>query len=483
MDSVATIAEALRTARAAREGWAASPARHRAEVAARWAALLLRHRERLMDQLQADTGKSRVDAFEEVAAAVLTAQYYARTAPRLLRTRRHLGLLPGLITVAVRPEPLGVAGVILPSNHPLTLLAGDCLPALVAGNAVLLNPAPQTRPISRLAAELAVEAGLPPGLWQVLAGDVELGRRLCTETDVVAFTGSAAVGAEVAAAAGAALVPCHLELGGKNAMLVLADAPVRRAARNAAQAAFAAAGQVCVGIELVYVEQAVAERFTAALVAEVQALRLGNDAGYRGRIGPLLSPGGLARTRAQVEQAVELGATVLTGGRPRPDLGPLFHEPTVLSGTRPGMAVRDQETFGPVLCLQVVPDAEEALPELAGGRLNASVWTADRRRGSALAQRIRAGSVNVNEGYAASYSSIAAPMGGFGRSGTGRRNGAEGLLRFTAPQAVATARGVLLHSLPGVGPRRWATVFTWLLKVRQLALERFILGRGRSGPA
>jgi succinate-semialdehyde dehydrogenase/glutarate-semialdehyde dehydrogenase len=166
-------------------------------------------------------------------------------------------------------------------------------------------------------------------------------------------------------------------------------------------------------------------------------------------VGPLLDERGLARTRRQIEAALATGATVLTGGRARPDLGPLFHEPTVLTGTRPGMAVRDCETFGPVLCLQVVDDVEEALAELAGGRLNASVWTADLARGTALAHRIRAGSVNLNEGYAATYGSLAAPMGGFGVAGSGRRNGPEGLLRFTAPQAVATTRGVLLHSCSG----------------------------------
>jgi acyl-CoA reductase-like NAD-dependent aldehyde dehydrogenase len=258
----------------------------------------------------------------------------------------------------------------------------------------------------------------------------------------LAFTGSTATGRRLAAAAGERLVSTSLELGGKNPMIVRADADLGAAVTGAVQACFASAGQMCIGIERIYVHAAVHDEFCRRLADAVGRLSVGASYDLGCEIGSLTSAEQLAATRRHVEDAVAKGARVLAGGRARPDLGPFFHEPTVLTGVTPEMAVHAEETFGPVVSVHPVADDEEAVLRANDSEygLSASIWSRDLDTARALAERLQAGAVNVNDGYLSAISSLAAPMGGIKASGVGRRHGAEGILRYTEAQTTTTQR-------------------------------------------
>jgi succinate-semialdehyde dehydrogenase/glutarate-semialdehyde dehydrogenase len=456
--SESDVCEAVADAREAQASWAERPLAERAAVLERFSDLALDARVTLTDLVQRETGKSRRDAVEEVFDVAATADYYADTAGSVLATERRQGVVPGVVRTRVHHDPVGVVGVIAPWNYPLSLAISDALPALVAGNAVVCKPAEETTHVALYARELLVEAGLPPELFGIVPGrGPEVGPPLVESVDYVAFTGSGGAGREVAALAGRNLTDVSLELGGKNPLLVLDDADPERAARGAVRSCFANAGQLCLTTERLYVHESVYERFREAFVGAVEELTLGFDYDWRADVGPLLSADQFEKTRDHVEDAVENGATVLTGGDARPDLGPYFHEPTVLADVPPEATAHDAETFGPVVALYPVADTDEAV-ERANDTdygLHASVWTGDAARGERVARRLDCGTVSVNEGYAAVWASLDAPMGGRNDSGVGRRHGREGLLRYTESQTVATQRALSLD--PGPLPERlWA---------------------------
>ncbi|HSI93177.1 MAG TPA: aldehyde dehydrogenase family protein, partial [Jiangellaceae bacterium] len=242
-----------------------------------------------------------------------------------------------------------------------------------------------------------------------------------------------------------------LELGGKNPMIVLADANLDRAAECAVGACFNNTGQLCFAIERLYVAEPVRQAFLDRFLERTGRLRIGAAFDYSAEIGSLSSRAHFDKVSSHVGDAVTKGATVLAGGKPRPDLGPWFYEPTVLAGVRAGMLVADEETFGPVVSVYPFETDDEAV-QLANDTafgLNASVFTGDLRRGVALARRIRTGSVNVNEAYHAVWGSLDLPLGGMGASGVGRRQGREGILRFTETQGIAVQRLHGIKPLPG----------------------------------
>lgn len=465
--STGDVAAAYAAARAAQPAWAATPARERAAVLVRLHDLVLSRQDEALDILQWETGKARAHAFEEVLETAVCALYFGRHAPRLLAPKRRTGAFPVLTRAVEARRPKGVVCVITPWNYPLAL-SDDVLPALVAGNAVVQKPDTQTALSALWLRSLAIEAGLPPAVWQIVVGGRDVvGDPLIDGADFIAFTGSTAAGRAIAARAGARLVGCSLELGGKNPMIVLADADVAKAAKGAIRACFSNAGQLCISIERIYVDRSVRDAFVAAFVAEIEALRLGAALDYTADVGSLTYQRQLDAVRAHLDDAVSKGATVLVGGNARPDLGPLFHEPTVVTDVSPGMALHLDETFGPVVAIYPV-DGDEAAIAAANDTeygLNASVWSRDLGHARAVAARIEAGTVNINEGYAATYGSQGAPMGGMKSSGLGRRHGAEGLLKLTEPQTVASQRLLGFDPPDFLGQERYATVLTHTLGV------------------
>ncbi|PHQ48795.1 succinic semialdehyde dehydrogenase [Streptomyces cinnamoneus] len=457
------VAGAFARARQAQRAWAATPVRRRAAVLLRFHDLVLARQSEVLDLIQLETGKARLHAHEEVQAVAVAARHYGHAAPALLRPKGHTGVLPLLTKATELRRPRGVVGQIAPWNYPFELSVGDALPAFAAGNAVVMKPDTQTALTALWARRLLVEAGLPEGVWQVVLGDGPVvGPAVVAHADYVSFTGSTRTGREVARGAAARLVGCSLELGGKNAMLVLRDADVEKAAAGAVRACFSSAGQLCVSIERLYVHSSLADDFLRRFTARTKAMRLGTALAYGADMGSLISARQLETVTRHVEEAVAKGATVLAGGRPRPDVGPFFHEPTILDGVEPPMAVCAEETFGPVVSVYRFDDEDEAVRRANATPygLNASVWTTDGRRGRALAARLDAGTVNVNEGYAAAYGSARAPMGGMGDSGLGRRHGSEGLLKYTEAQTVAHQRIMPLAPAFGLDDEQYARVMT-----------------------
>ena len=466
------VARAAIRARAAQRLWALTPVRERAAVLLRLHDLVLAHQSDVLDLIQLESGKARAAAFEEVADIALVARHYGRRAAHYLAERRVPGLVPVLTGVTVLRHPVGVVGVISPWNYPLALSLGDVLPALVAGNAVVLKPDTQTVLTSLWGVEQLEAAGLPAGLLQVVVGHgPSIGSAVVDAVDHVVFTGSTATGRSVAARAGGRLIGVSLELGGKNAMYVAEDVDVEVAAEGAVRACFSGAGQLCISVERLYVHEDVADEFLAAFVRRVRHLTLGSDLAYTADVGSLTTPAQLARVSAHVDDALARGARLLAGGVRRVDLGPLFYAPTVLEGVPTDAAVYREETFGPVVCVYRVASDDEAVAAMNDSDygLNASVWTRSGARGRAIAARVVAGTVNVNEGYAAAWGSVAAPQGGRKASGMGARHGAAGIEQVTDVQTIAVQRGahgarIGLGRLYGLPAERWTSLFTQALR-------------------
>ena len=450
--SAEDVATAVATARHAQPAWAATDLSERIRIVRAFAALVLAERDTILDVIQAETGKARWDAFNEALEPVLTANYYLRKSGALLGPHRREGMLPLLVRTEELRRPKGVVGIISPWNYPFALSLSDAIPALLAGNAVVVKPDSQTSLSPLLGAELLERAGLPSGVFQIVVGDgPTTGAALVDHADYIGFTGSTASGRVVAQRAAARLIGCSLELGGKNPMLVLDDADIDKAVAVAVPACFTNAGQVCMAIERLYVHRDLHDEFLARFVAATRALRLGHGYDFEYDVGALSSPRQLQAVEAYVDDAVSRGARVETGGRARPDIGPTFFEPTILTGLTSSMSGFSAEIFGPVVAVTPFDDDEHALLLANDSRygLNASVFSRDTARARRLGARLNVGTVNINDGFIAAYGSMDAPMGGMGISGLGRRHGAEGLLKYTEAQTVAIQRASLLQ------PPRW----------------------------
>ncbi|TDW16982.1 succinic semialdehyde dehydrogenase [Kribbella kalugense] len=462
------VIRAVRVARKTQQTWRRVPLAERAAILLRYHDLVLDHRHELVDLIIRESGKARKQAFEELAHVALTARYYGRKAQELLEPQRKLGIFPVLTRAEERFVPKGVVGIISPWNYPLTMAISDGLPAILAGNTVVHKPDSQTPLTALRAIELLYEAGLPRDAWLAVNGDgPTVGGALIQNADYICFTGSTRTGRLVAKQCGERLIGCSLELGGKNPMLVLRDADINRAAEGAIRACFANAGQLCVSMERLYVADQVYDAFVTAFVDRVKKIRLSAGTGWDVDMGSLISKAQLETVTRHVEDARSQGATVLAGGKPRPDIGPLFYEPTVLSGVTPAMECFDNETFGPVVSIYRFSDESEAIQRANEGEygLNASVWSRDGRRGRAVAAQLMAGTVNVNEGYGATFGSIDTPMGGMRSSGLGRRQGVEGIRRYVEPQAIATQRLIPIAASHGLSDEKFAELMTGALRV------------------
>jgi succinate-semialdehyde dehydrogenase / glutarate-semialdehyde dehydrogenase len=468
LSQASDVDEAFARARAAQEAWARTSVAERSAALHRLHDLILDRQDEIIDLIVWESGKARKDAFDEPLHVALTARYYSRRLAGLVAPRRAAGAIPALTRVDLTRVPKGVVGIISPWNYPFTMALSDGIAALAAGNAVVAKPDGQTMLTALYGARLLEEAGFPADLWQVVHGPgSEIGPAVIDRADYVCFTGSTATGRDVARRCADRLIGCSLELGGKNPLLVLRDADLERAAEGAVRASFSNAGQLCVSMERMYVADQVYDRFVERFVARTQALTVGASLDWGNDMGSLISAAQLETVVRHVDDAVAKGARVLTGGRARPDLGPYVYEPTILEGVTPDMTCFADETFGPVIALYRFSDEADAVARANAGDygLNASIYSRDVKRARALAAQVRCGTVNVNEAFAATFASIDAPMGGMRSSGLGRRQGAEGLHRFTETQSVATQRLLRFGPSYGMSDRAYARMMTASLRV------------------
>src|SRR5712664_3338912 len=431
--SPTALPQIVARAQAAQAAWGRVPIGERCARLRDLRDRIMAQRDALADAVVAESGKPRVEAlFADIFVAVDTAAYFAKNAEHLLSPEhvRHHSLAVKAKSGKLTYEPAGVIGIISSWNYPLAIPLSQIIPAVAAGNAVICKTSDFTPQCGALIEKLFIDAGFPGNLVTVVQGGGEVGQALIDASpDKVLFTGSVATGRRVAEACAKKLIPSVLELGGKDAMIVLADANLEVASSAAVWGSYTNCGQVCLSVERLFVERTVAEKFTAQCVEKTKKLRIGPGSDPATDVGPLIRPQHVQRMIDLVDDAVSRGASVLCGGSSRPELGPNFFEPTVITRVDSSMKLFQEETFGPILAMQIVRDAEEAVARANDSpfALAASVWTGDNGRGDAIAHRLRAGAVMVND--AISYFGIAeAPHGGCGASGWGRTHGKAGLL-------------------------------------------------------
>jgi len=429
------LPEIVSRARLAQRDWAKVTIRDRC-AKLRWLRDgIMASRNELVDTVVRESGKPRVEAlFADVFVALDSAEYWSKNAARVLCTQRvsHHSTAAKAKRGYLAYDPLGVIAIISSWNYPLAIPLSQIVPAVVAGNAAVCKTSDFTPHCGALIEKLFTDAGFLKDLVKIVQGGAEVGQALVDASpDKVLFTGSVATGRRVAEACAKRLIPSVLELGGKDAMIVLADAELEVASSAAVWGSYTNCGQVCLSVERLFVEQPVAERFAALCVEKTKKLRLGSGSDPSTDVGPLIRPEHVRRMIDLVDDAVSRGANVLCGGSARPELGPNFFEPTVIAGVDSSMRLFQEETFGPILAIQVVRDAKQAITQANDSpfALAASIWTKDKDRGMALAAELRAGAVMVND--AISYFGIAeAPHGGCGASGWGRTHGKAGLLEM-----------------------------------------------------
>jgi succinate-semialdehyde dehydrogenase/glutarate-semialdehyde dehydrogenase len=461
------VLAAIARARRVQADWAAKPLKEKCAIFLKFHDMLLAQQERLLDLVQVETGKARVSALEEVLDTAGTARYYAHTAADHLKARHRRGALPIITETVEQYVAKGVVGIIAPWNYPLTLAVSDAVPALLAGNTVVLKPDSQTPFSALVVIDLLYKAGLPREVFTVVTGRGSvIGTPMIENVDYVMFTGSTKTGKTIAAQCASRLIGFSAELGGKNPMLVLADADIDRAVEGSVRACYSNSGQLCMSIERIYVEDAVHDEFVAKFAKRVNAMRLSNGLDWDAEMGCLINQDQIDTISRHVDDAIDKGATLLAGGKARPDLGPLFFEPTLLTDITEDMEMYRDETFGPVVAVYRVKDEAEAIKaanDTAYG-LNASIW-AKPAHAVKVASQIKAGTVNVNEGYAAGWASHDAPMGGMGESGVGRRHGREGIIKYCEAQTVAIQRVIPVGTIPGVPADTGAKLLSTGLKV------------------
>jgi acyl-CoA reductase-like NAD-dependent aldehyde dehydrogenase len=447
------VPDIVRRAREAQTGWSSRPLRERCKMLKNLRDTIYQARDETVDVISRESGKPRVEAiFAELLLALDFADFLAHRAPRWLRPERvpHHNLALKAKSGWLEYQPHGVVAIISPWNYPFAIPMSQVIAAVVAGNAVVLKPSELTPATGALVGDLFRKAAFPVDLVQIVQGDGDLGSALIEATpDKVFFTGSVATGTRVAEACARKLIPSVLELGGKDAMILLADADLDVASSAAVWGSFTNCGQACLSVERIHVERSVAERFIDLCVEKTKKLRLGPASDADAEVGPMIRLRQLEKVEDQLRDSVERGAKILTGGNRRPELGPNFLEPAVVVNVDASMKLMREETFGPVLAIRAVASAAEAV-ETANDSpfaLSASIWTRDSQRGRELALQLRAGSVMVND-LISYYGICEAPHGGRGASGWGRSHSRFGLLEMVQVKYVDVDR------LPGI-PKSW----------------------------
>jgi acyl-CoA reductase-like NAD-dependent aldehyde dehydrogenase len=434
-DDAVSLAAKAQALRAAQPAWAGQSAEQRAFALAALRDALARRREAMLASLFADTGRVR-ESVLEFEATLSTLSRWAQEAPTLLAPPPPRPSNIPFIEARQRYEPYPLVGVISPWNFPLLLALIDAIPALAAGCAVLVKPSELACRFTAVLEEALSEC---PSLPLAIAlGDGRVGAMLIEAADLICFTGSVATGRKVGEACMRRLIPCFLELGGKDPALVFADADLSRAARAIAWGGLANAGQSCMSIERVYVEQEAFPAFVAALVAEVGRLRLNDADPAVGEIGPIIAERQVETIRAQLEDAYAKGARALTGGRIVERHGGFWCEPTVLIEVHHGMRMLREETFGPILPVMPFRDEAEAVALANDSEygLSAAVFSADPARAERVAAALQAGAVSLND---ASLTSLvhSAEKTSYKCSGLGgSRMGPSSILRFLRKKAL-----------------------------------------------
>jgi acyl-CoA reductase-like NAD-dependent aldehyde dehydrogenase len=463
-------------AREVQPQWEALGFEGRGRIMRRAQKWMIDNAERVLDTVVSETGKTYEDAqLSDYGYTVTALGFWAKEAAKYLADERVPSWNNPVAIgkkLVIRYAPLGVVGVIGPWNYPIVNSFGDCIPALMAGNTVILKPSEVTPLSALLMAEMMRECGLPENVFQVATGDGATGAALIANVDCVMFTGSSRTGKAVMKAAADALVPCYLELGGKDPMIVCADADIERASNAAAYWSMNNGGQVCISVERCYVDASIYDEFVDKVTENVRGLRQGVPTGVGTvDVGAVIFPPQIDIVEEHVRDAVEKGAKVLTGGHALSGPGRFF-EPTVLVDVDHSMKCMQDETFGPTLPIMKIADAEEGV-RLANDSpygLQASVWTKDVNNGEALARRIEAGVVCVNDAQV-NYTALNLPMGGWKTSGLGTRHGSAGIRKYTKVQSLLVTRRAMKRE-----------PFMFPYKARQtLLLRRFfklLYGRG-----
>lgn len=425
------VTAAIARARAAQPAWAARPAKERAAIIARALDVLLDRKDEICGCVMGETGKPLAEALAvEIVPSCDFINYWAGRAARDLADERiglH-GYMKPLKKLYLHYQPLGVVGVITPWNGPFVLSLNPVVQALLAGNAVVLKPSEVTPHSGAWAAKVLWEAGVPEDVLRLVQGDGETGAALAGgDVDKISFTGSVATGKKIAAACAGRLIPCSLELGGKDAMIVCEDADLERAANGAVFLSMFNSGQVCIGVERIYVVDSVADEFLRLVKQKAAAVTYGAG----GEVGPLFTRPQLDVVSRHVEDARAKGATVLVGGSADPGKG-LFYRPTLVTDVTHDMDLMSEETFGPVVAVMRVADEDEAV-RLANDStygLSGSVFTKDPKRVRRIAARLATGSVVQNDASVI-YGVPEAPFGGRKDSGLGQVNGRDALRGYT----------------------------------------------------
>lgn len=433
--------QAIEAAAAAAEGWAATPHPQRASYLLKAADILEKRRMDFVNVL-ADEGGGWMGKglFETGYAAGI---YRAAAAAVYQVTGEILPSEHGKVSMAVR-QPLGVVTVISPWNFPLLLSSRGLTFAMAVGNTIVLKPSEET-PVAGglLIAELFEEAGLPPGVFNVVTCSrenvEEVGDELVTNPHVkgISFTGSTAVGRQIASKAGYLLKRAALELGGKDALIILEDADMERALNAATFGTFMHQGQICMSVERIIVDEAVADEFTERFVDKVKSLKVGNPREMENVIGPIINQRQLDKIHGQVLEAVEQGAELLLGGKHED----LFYYPTVLTRVKPDMRVFQEETFGPVAPIVTVKGVDEAVAMANNSEygLSAGIITRDEEKGLAIARRLQTGIAHVNDSSVNDEPHV--PFGGMKNSGLGRHGGRASVEAFTELRWLTLERG------------------------------------------
>ncbi len=444
------IREKTDSLKEAQEEWGALPPRARAKILKKARKHLVERMDEVMEVIIDETGKTEFDGIIEILTTAEIMRFVSSAGPRALASeKRSMGLIMKTKRGSVQYLAFGIVGVISPWNYPLILAASPVVQALMGGNGVLLKPSEYT-PLSALKMkEVFDEGGLPSGLLQVVIGGGDVGEAVVSspDTDLICFIGSVKVGKQIGIACAEQMKPVILELGGKDPLIVLADANIERAARAAVWGGFHNAGQTCISVERVYVEEPVADQF----IERVSQLARETEVGAQRSVcdlGSMTTDPQAAKVLAQISDARKRGANIVVGGRELPHSEGHFIQPTVVVDVDETMEIMNRETFGPVIAISKVKDADEAVAKsnsLTYG-LNASIFTQDLKKARRLSRHIQAGSICIND-VESNYLCVSLPFGGTGSSGRGRLQGIEGIRAFAQVQAVCEDRFGLKREL------------------------------------